>query len=211
MKIARLLITVCSVLAFSAISGCATESPYTKLTESIRSGDLRKADVLLGKSSDVNMCSAMMIATEDNNLPAIRHFLPMSTPSCYDSETGVTLLMTAASNGYVEAAQMFIKAGAALNTRSDKGWTASDYAASRQHYLVWDLLRRNGGFGTLSADQLSAVKNKEAQKAREERAEEDRESARKCARAKEQQDEACHPGNEIACAAMKSFAISDCD
>ena len=46
--------------------------------------------------------------------------------------------------GNVDCADLLLKAGAAVNVKSEDGWTPLDIAINRRHYRMWPLLLRAG-------------------------------------------------------------------
>jgi len=114
--------------------------------EGARSGSEKLVDALLkykGLSIDstVEGSTALMIATNTNDAKAVANLLKLNANPNIADGRGVTPLMSAAYNGYVEIARVLLAHGADLNAKW-KGNNAEAFATSGGHKELAELLRQ---------------------------------------------------------------------
>jgi ankyrin repeat protein len=183
--------------ALLSLTACVTTSPYSRLRDAVEVNDIRKADkVIDANSGALNECSALWLATQGSNLNMMKYYMQTGTPNCHD-EKGFTVLMLSAKRGFTGGAQLLVDSGANVNLRSDKGWTAVDYAAYEQHFLVWDLLRQHGGTATLTGAQLANAKARQAAADAKADVEAREDAAEQCQQARQQEQQCMAGGGQF--------------
>ena len=64
--------------------------------------------------------------------------------TCIKGKTALHFAAHSYDGGNVDCADLLLKAGAAVNVKSEDGWTPLDIAINRRHYRMWPLLLRAG-------------------------------------------------------------------